>query len=84
MYQLVCQGALAAFAIAVVVVVLVKVRRRRSGPAAVGAVYDLLNEERRRAVEIIIEEKAEARDPEDADGNLPDLAGKPRRQPRAR
>lgn len=38
-----------------------------------GAVYGLLNEDKRNAIEIIVEEKAGARDPEDADGNLPDL-----------
>ncbi len=56
----------------------VRSRRRQSrlGPAAIGTVYDLLNEDKRRAVEIVIEERAEARDPEDADGNLPDLAGR--------
>ena len=44
------------------------------GPAASGAVYDLLNQDKRNAIELIVEEKAGARDPEDADGNLPDLA----------
>jgi hypothetical protein len=48
-------------------------RRVSIGPAASGAFYDLLNEDKRRAVQIVIEERAEARDPEDADGNLPDL-----------
>jgi hypothetical protein len=51
-------------------------RRRpgsRPGPGTVGTVYDLLNEDKRRAVEIIVEERAGARDPEDAEGNLPDL-----------
>ena len=43
------------------------------GPAAAGAIYDWLNQDKRNAVEIIVEEKAGARDPEDADGNLPDL-----------
>ena len=43
------------------------------GAGAYGAVYDLLNEDKRKAVEIIVEDKAAARDPEDADGNLPDL-----------
>ena len=43
------------------------------GAGAYGAVYDMLNEDKRKAIEIIVEEKAEARDPEDADGNLPDL-----------
>jgi hypothetical protein len=49
------------------------------GPAAAGAIYDLLNQDKRNAVEIIVEEKAAARDPEDADGNLPDLQD-PKRQ----
>jgi len=49
-----------------------------AGPAAAGAVYDLLNQDKRNAIELIVEEKAAARDPEDADGNLPDLE-KPKR-----
>ena len=70
-------------AFVVIVVILVPLaiyrvasRRGRSslGPGAVGSVYDLLNEDKRKAVEIVLEERAEARDPEDADGNLPDLA----------
>ena len=60
---------------------LLKVRRTRSGgtvfgspgPGAAGAIYDMLNEDKRRAIEIIVEEKAEERDPETADGNLPEL-----------
>jgi len=36
-------------------------------------VYGFLNEDKRHAVEIIVEERAAARDPEDRDGNLPDL-----------
>jgi hypothetical protein len=50
-------------------------RRRRGGvgSAAMGTVYDLLNEDKRRAIEIIVEEKAEERRPEYPDGNLPDL-----------
>jgi len=62
----------------------IKSRRRGSsrtfnvGAGAMGSVYDLLNQDRRNAIEIIVEEKAEARDPEDADGNLPELE-KPRR-----
>ena len=43
------------------------------GPGASGAVYDMLNEDKRKAIEIIVEERAAARDPEDADGNLPEL-----------
>ena len=48
-------------------------RRSGIGTAAVGSMYDLLNEDKRRAVEIIVEERAEARDPEYKDGNLPEL-----------
>ena len=56
-------------------------KQRRTGgigAGAAGIVYDYLNEDKRNAIEIIVEERAEARDPEDKDGNLPDLAGKPR------
>jgi hypothetical protein len=53
-------------------------RRGGVGAAAAGAVYGWLNQDKRNAVEIIVEKRAEARDPEDADGNLPDLAGKSR------
>ena len=67
-----------------VIVVLVKARTRGGtrqpmpGAGAYGAVYDLLNQDKRNAIELIVEEKAGARDPEDADGNLPDLE-KPKR-----
>jgi hypothetical protein len=53
-------------------------RRGGVGPAAAGAVYGWLNQDKRNAVEIVVEQRAAARDPEDADGNLPDLAGKTR------
>jgi hypothetical protein len=68
--------------VATIVLLLLAVRRIRSqrrrggvGSAGAGAVYDWLNDDKRRAVEIVVEGRAEARDPEDADGNLPDLAG---------
>jgi hypothetical protein len=48
-------------------------RRRRIGAAAAGTVYDWLNEDKRKAVELVVEERAGARDPEDRDGNLPEL-----------
>ena len=71
-----------AIAIILLIVAVRKTRgqRRRGGvgTAAAGTVYDLLNEDKRNAVEIIVEERAAARDPEDKDGNLPDLE-KPRR-----
>ena len=41
--------------------------RRTPGPGAAGAMHDLLNEDRRKAIEIILEERAEYRDPETAD-----------------
>lgn len=37
------------------------------GPGASGAIYDMLNEDRRKAIEIIVEGRAEAADPETAD-----------------
>jgi hypothetical protein len=45
-------------------------RKGRIGAAAVGSVYEMLNEEKRNAVEIIIEEKASQRDPEHADDTV--------------
>jgi hypothetical protein len=58
-----------------IVALLASIRRRsRSlGSAAAGTVYDMLNEDKRNALEIIVEQRAAARDPEDSDGNLPDL-----------
>ena len=47
--------------------------RSRPGAAATGAIYDLLMEDKRKAIEIILEERAEERDPESADGDLPAL-----------
>jgi hypothetical protein len=48
-------------------------RRRDIGSGAAGTVYDMLNEDKRNALEIVVEGRAEARDPEHADGNLPEL-----------
>ena len=45
-------------------------RKGRIGAAAVGTVYEMLNEEKRNAIEIIVEEKATERDPEHADDTL--------------
>ena len=44
---------------------------RGPGPGAAGTVYDMLNEDKRRAIEIIVEGRAEATDPETAD-DIPD------------
>ena len=49
------------------VMAVLKARRKRGkifgqpGPGAAGAIYDMLNEDKRKAIEIIVEEKAEAR-----------------------
>ena len=43
------------------------------GAGAAGVVYDMLNEDKRHAVEIVVEGRAEMQDPEDRDGNLPEL-----------
>lgn len=66
--------------IVVVAILFVRTRRRRRhiGSGASGTVYDWMNEEKRNAVEIIVEERAAYKDPEDKDGNLPDLE-KPRK-----
>ena len=44
-----------------------KTRRRYIGSGAAGTIYDMLNEEKRNAVEIVVEDKAAARDFEHAD-----------------
>ena len=74
---------LATIVLLIVAVQRVKRQRRRGGvgSAAAGSVYDWLNEDKRNAVEIVVEGRAEARDPEDKDGNLPDLAGARRTRP---
>ncbi len=68
-----------AAAVVLLIVAVWRTRRQRRrggiGSASAGAIYDWLNEDKRNALEIIVEERAEARDPEDKDGNLPDLAG---------
>ena len=52
-----------------------RLRRKRVtiGAAAAGTIDELLDDRRRAAIEIIIEERTGERDPEDRDGNLPDL-----------
>jgi hypothetical protein len=52
-------------------------RRRSRGPGAgaTGAIYDMLNEDKRRAIEIIVEGRAEQTDPETADDIPPEDIG---------
>jgi hypothetical protein len=47
-------------------VLLHRLRKRRIGSAAVGSFYDMLEHDKRKAVEIIVDHKAEAQAPEDA------------------
>jgi hypothetical protein len=64
---------IAALVLFVAAVIRLRRRRGRVGPGASGAVYDMLNEDKRKAIELIVEERAEERDPETADGDLPQL-----------
>jgi hypothetical protein len=48
-----------------------RLRSRRIGSAAVGSFYDMLDQDKRRAVEILVEKKAEEQPPEDAEGTGP-------------
>jgi hypothetical protein len=77
----------AALWLVAVVLLIIAVRKMRQtrgrlgvGAGGAGAVYGMLNEDKRRAIEIIVEEKAEARDPEDKDGDLPQLEDPRRRR----
>ena len=64
----------AAVMVVFLIIVIVSARRKRSGrrsltvgPGTSGAIYDFLNEDKRKAIEIIVEDRAAARDPESAD-----------------
>ncbi|MFI5184129.1 MAG: hypothetical protein ACHQNV_07020 [Vicinamibacteria bacterium] len=58
-------------------IIVLKRRARRHGGAmragVVGAMYEWQNQDRQRALDLIVEGKAEARRPEYPDGHLPDL-----------
>ena len=56
---------------------LAKDRRFDVGPGAAGTVYDMLNEDKRKAIEIIVEGRAEHRDPETADDLPPPKVREP-------
>jgi hypothetical protein len=53
-----------------------RTRRVTLGPAAAATMHELMADDRRAAVEIILEERTGERDPEDRDGNLPELVGR--------
>lgn len=60
----------------VVIVVFARRGKRKGrsiGTGVIGANYEWLSRDKRQAIEYIVEDKAEARDPEDAEGNLPEL-----------
>jgi hypothetical protein len=68
-------GVLGITLVALLAAAIWRLSRRRShiGPGATGTVHDMLSQDRRKAIELIVEERAEERDPETADGNLPEL-----------
>jgi len=47
----------------------VRTRRSHIGSAAAGTVYDIIQDEKRKAIEIVVADKAAARDFEHADDN---------------
>ena len=62
-----------------------RVRSKRSAPgsAMTASMEMLFDDTRRAAIQVIVEERTGERDPEDKDGNLPDLAN-PQRRPVSR
>jgi SAM-dependent methyltransferase len=64
------------FVVLMVLVYLAR-RTRRSGGSmtagVAGAIWDLQTDQKRQALEVIVNKRAAAHDPEDADGNLPEL-----------
>ena len=70
------QGVIGLGCLLLVIFVVAKTWRRRRhrpgiGSGAVGAVYDLLSEDKRRAVEIVVAGDAEKRRPEYPDDTVP-------------
>jgi len=47
-----------------------KTRRRHIGSGAAGTIYYMLNEEKRNAIEVIVEDRAAERDEEHADDDV--------------
>jgi hypothetical protein len=48
-------------------------RRTHVGAASAGTIYDWLNQDKRKAIEIVVDGQAERQDGEHAEGNLPEL-----------
>ena len=55
-----------------VVLYRLKTRRSHIGSAAAGTVYDIIHEDKRKAIEVVVADKAAARDFEHADDKDPD------------
>jgi hypothetical protein len=55
-----------------VVLYRLKTRRGHIGSAAAGTVYDIIHEDKRKAIEVVVSDKAAARDFEHADDKDPD------------
>jgi hypothetical protein len=53
----------------------IRTKRASPGSALTSSMEMLFDDNRRAAIEVIVEERTGERDPEDKDGNLPDLAG---------
>ncbi len=71
---------LALAVLALVYAIARKTRRRnrgigRLGPGAVGSIYDMLNQDKRNAMELILEERAEERTLEHEDDIVDDKIG---------
>ena len=81
----VAAGFLALGVLALVAVIVRKTRRRnrgigRLGPGGIGSIYDMLNQDKRNAMELILEERAEERTLEHEDDIVDPLAPNRRRQ----
>ncbi len=58
----------------------VRTRRSHIGSAAAGTIYDIVQDEKRKAIEVVVADKAAARDFEHADDDERQASGSRRRQ----
>jgi hypothetical protein len=76
----------AGVALVIVAAILITRRARRHGGAlragVVGAMYEWQTKDKQRALDVIVEGRAEARRPEYPDGNLPELGSGKKKEPR--
>jgi len=74
------------FFIFLAIVVILSRRARRRGFSArnafVGAIYEMQNQDKQRALDVIVQDKAAERRPEFPDGDLPQLEHPKRDQPK--